>query len=80
MTDFGTGQKTIICNYRHFQVTIRYRNYWNRSRPSINLDSKIPRLVLEAFPKVLFFGQFFLHQPIKNGPNRAFLKDLNFWQ
>ena len=62
---------------RHLKFT--YRNYWNRSRPCINLDSNIPRLVLEVFPKVLFFGQFFLHQPIKNGPNRAFLKDLNFW-
>ena len=56
-----------------------YRNYWNRSRPCIILDSKIPRLVLEAFPKVLFLGQFFLHQPIKNGPNRAILKDLSFY-
>lgn len=29
-----------------------YRNYWNRSRPCIILDSKIPRLVLEVFQKV----------------------------
>ena len=44
-----------------------YRNYWNRSRPCIILDSKIPRLVLEAFPKVLFFGQFFLDPNIQKG-------------
>ena len=56
-----------------------YRNYWNRSRPCIILDSKIPRLVLEAFPKELFFGRLFLDQLIKNGPNRAILKDLSFY-
>ena len=52
--------------------------YWNRSRPCIILDSKIPRLVLEAFPKVLIFQQFFLDQNIQKGSNRVILKDLNF--
>ena len=49
-----------------------YRNYWNRSQPCIILDSKIPQLVLEAFPKVLFFGQFFLDQNIQKGSNKLF--------
>ena len=62
------------------EAPLIYRNYWNISRPCIILDSKIPRLVLEVFPKVLFFGHFFLDQPIHNGPNRVFLKDLNFCQ
>ena len=61
-------------------VKSTYRNYWNRSRPCIILDSKIPRLVLEAFPKVLFLGQFFLDQNIQKGSNRVVLKDLKFCQ
>ena len=61
-------------------MKVTYRNYLNRSRPCIILDSKIPRLVLAVFPKVLFFGHFFLDQPIHNGPNRVILKDLNFCQ
>ena len=60
--------------------------YWNRSRPCIILDSKIPRLVLEAFPKVLFLGQFLLDQNIEKGSNtvaaqierRRSIKILNF--
>ena len=53
-----------------------YRNYLNRSRPCIILDSKIPRLVLEAFPKVLFFGQFFLDQTIQKVSNKLNLMHL----
>ena len=53
-----------------------YRNYWNRSRPCIILDSKIPRLVLEALPKVLFWGQFFLDQNIQKGSNKLILMRL----
>ena len=53
-----------------------YRNYLNRSRPCIILDSKIPRLVVEAFPKVLFFGQFFLDQNIQKGSNKLILMHL----
>ena len=66
---------------KEFTVTVKhkYRNYWNRSRPCIILDSTIPQLVLEAFPKVLFFGQFFLDQNIQIGSNKLILKDLNFW-
>ena len=60
-SDFGSGSIII------------YRNYWNRSRPCIILDSKIPRLVLEAFPKVLFLGQFFLDQNIQKGSNKLIL-------
>ena len=57
----------------------KYRNYWNRSRPCIILDLKIPRLVLEAFPKVFkIFQQFLLDQNIQKGSNRVILKDLNF--
>jgi len=55
-------------------VDLKYRNYWNRSRPCIILDSKIPRLVLEVFPKVLFFEQFFLDQNIQKGSNKLFLR------
>ena len=50
-----------------------YRNYWNRSRPCIILDSKFPRLVLQAFPKVLFLRQFFLDQTIQTGSNKVIL-------
>ena len=50
-----------------------YRYYWNRSRPCIILDSKFPRLVLQAFPKVLFLRQFFLDQTIQKGSNKVIL-------
>ena len=46
--------------------------------PCIILDSKILRLVLEAFPKVFIFQHFFLDQNIQKGSNRVILKDLNF--
>ena len=53
-----------------------YRNYWNRSRPCIILDSKIPQLVLEA----LLFEQFFLYQNIQKGSNKLFFAFLKiFW-
>ena len=55
---------------------IIYRNYWNRSRLCIILDSRFPRLVLEAFPKVLSFGQFFLDQNIQTGSNKLILLHL----
>ena len=53
-----------------------YRNYWNRIQPCIILDSKISRLVLEAFPKVLLFGQFFLDQNIQKGSNKLIIMRL----
>jgi len=53
-----------------------YGDYWNRSRPCIILDSKIPRLVLETFPKVLCFGQLFLDQNIQKSSNKLFLMHL----
>ena len=77
---FRTFQKTKIgieLQLRRTEIDA-YHNYWNRSRPCIILDSKIPRLVFEAFPKVVIFQQFFLDQNIQKGSNRLILKDLNF--
>ena len=54
-------------------LQIVYRNHWNRSRPCIILDSKIPRLVLEAYPKVLYLEQILLFQPVQKGSNKLFL-------
>ena len=53
-----------------------YRNYWNRSRTCIILDSKIPQPVLEVYPKVLFFGQLFLDPNIQKGLNKLILMRL----
>jgi len=63
-------------NQKNLSKKDNYRNYWNRSRPCIILDSKMPRLVLEAFRKVLFLGQFFLDQFIQKGSNKLILMRL----
>ena len=45
-----------------------YRNYWNRSRPCIILESFFPRLVLKLFSTPLQIVQKFLMLVNSNGP------------
>ena len=75
-TEISTDQENLMKDSKHCAKSVlicTYRNYWNRSRPCIILDSKIPRLVLEAFPKVLFLRQFFLDPTIQTGSKKVIL-------